>query len=373
MSQISDRVSKLDLSGIRKVFDLAAKLKDPVNFSIGQPDFKVPQAIKVAAQEAIFADANGYTPTQGYGDLIEALKKNVQSRQLNFEDLIVTSGVSGGLFLAFSTLLNPGDEVVMADPYFLMYRQLAQFLDAKAIYVDTHPDFQLTAAKLEPHLNARTKLLVLNFPGNPTGVGLAKAHRGDLIDLLRRNPHITVLSDEIYRLFFYDDDFYSPASELPSVITLDGFSKSHALTGWRLGWAHGPRLIIQQMAKLQQFTFVCAPSFAQKAAITALHTCMDAEREQYRAKRDLICNLIRDRYQIVQPDGTFYLYPKVPRAYPNAQSFVEAALKKNLLVIPGNVFSNRDTHFRISFATSEQNLRKGAAILNALAEGNPDS
>lgn len=365
-STISNRVSALDLSGIRKVFDLARDLKDPVNLSIGQPDFPVPREVKVAAAAAMEDNQNAYTPTQGSQDLIDALVQDSNQRGLEFEDLIITSGVSGGLLLAFSALLNPGDEVVMTDPYFLMYKQLCTYLGAEAKLVDTYPHFKCTADVLEPHLKRTTKLLVLNFPGNPTGTGLSRQEMEDLADLLRRHPHITVISDEIYRLFYYDGPFVSLSSLLDGVITLDGFSKSHAVTGWRVGWASGPKEILQQMAKLQQFTFVCSPAPAQSGCLKALSLSMEEERKAYEAKRDLICDLLEGHYELVRPQGTFYVLPKVPDRYSSGEEFVKAAIAKGLLIIPGSVFSSRDTHFRISFAAQDDTLKKGAEILNSL-------
>jgi aspartate/methionine/tyrosine aminotransferase len=365
---IADRVSALDLSGIRRVFDLARDLKDPINLSIGQPDFPVPEEVKNAAADAIYDDLNAYTPTQGRLDLIEGLKKDSQKRGLQFEELMVTSGVSGGLLLSFSALLNPGDEVVMTDPYFLMYKQLATLLDAKATLVDTYPDFKSTAERIEPYLTPKTKVLVLNFPGNPTGVGLNEREIKDLADLLNRHPHITVISDEIYRLFYYDGKFTSLSELVDGVITLDGFSKSHAVTGWRVGWASGPKAILDQMAKLQQFTFVCSPAPAQVGCLKALDVSMTGHVDAYRKKRDLMCDLLQDHYELVRPQGTFYILPKVPEKFSSSESFVTEAIKNNLLIIPGNVFSSQDTHFRISFATSDEQLKKGAEVLISMSK-----
>lgn len=364
--KVSDRVSKLDVSGIRRVFDLAQDLKNPINLSIGQPDFDVPDNIKHAAMSAIENNVNSYTPTQGQAALIDSIKEDSHRRGLHFEDAIVTSGVSGGLFLAFSSILNPGDEVLCPDPYFLMYKQLASFLDAKVTYIPTYPDFKCTAERIEPFINDKSKLLLLNAPGNPTGVGLSDSELKDIVLLLEKFPNITVISDEIYRLFYYHETYTSIASLKERVVTLDGFSKSHGLTGWRVGWALGPRDIIQQMAKLQQFTFVCSPAPAQKACLEALGTNMSHYRDQYSKKRDFIYELLESKFEVTKPDGTFYIFPKVPEKYSSSQEFVEAALKKNLLIIPGNVFSEQDSHFRISFATSEENLKLGADALNAL-------
>lgn len=363
---ISDRVAGLDLSGIRKVFDLAQELKDPINFSIGQPDFDVPENILASAQDAMMSGLNSYTPTQGRSDLIDAIKQDSVKRGLQFEDGIVTSGVSGGLFLAFSALLNPGDEVIIPDPYFLMYKQLVKFLEAEPKYVSTYPKLKLTASILEPHLTEKTKLLIFNSPGNPTGVGLTKTEMKELCELLNKFPNLVVISDEIYRLFHYEDEFTSLATLKENVITLDGFSKSHSLTGWRVGWALGPKTVIQQMAKLQQFTFVCAPSFAQKACLDAIQTDMSDYCADYKKKSELLYDLLSDKFEMQKTNGTFYSFPKVPGKYKDDQEFIEAALKKNVLIIPGNIFSEQSTHFRISFATSNENIQKGAEILRSL-------
>lgn len=364
---ISDRVDKLDLSGIRKVFDLGLELENPINFSIGQPDFAVPDNVLQSADDAMRSGLNSYTPTQGRADLIAAIEADAKKRNLQFEDTIITSGVSGGLFLAFSTLLNPGDEVILPDPYFLMYKQLSRFLDASPKYVSTYPKLKLTAEILEPHLNEKTKLLLFNSPGNPTGVGLTLSEMEDLCTLLNKYPNCTVISDEIYRLFHYENKFTSLSSLMNNVITLDGFSKSHSLTGWRVGWAHGPKEILQQMAKLQQFTYVCAPSFAQKACIEAVKTDMSEYKNAYAKKSKLVYELLSPKFEIEPSSGTFYSFPKVPEQYGSDQVFIEAALKKNVLIIPGNIFSEQNTHFRISFACSDEKIKEGCELLLDLA------
>jgi len=360
---ISDRVEALDLSGIRKVFDLAQKLENPINFSIGQPDFDVPTNILKSAEEAMRSGLNSYTPTQGRSDLLTEVQNDAKNRGLQFEDTIITSGVSGGLLLSFSALLNPGDEVVLADPYFLMYKQLCTYLGAVPKYVSTYPSLKLTAETLEPHLSEKTKLVLFNSPGNPTGVGLTIDEMKDLCSLLKKYPNITVISDEIYRLFHYEDTFTSLSSLLENVITLDGFSKSHSLTGWRVGWANGPKHILQQMAKLQQFTFVCAPSFAQKACVEAIHTDMSEFRNAYKKKSELLYELLSPKFELEASSGTFYSFPKVPEKYSSADEFVEAALDKNVMVIPGSVFSEQNTHFRISFACSDDKIQEGCELL----------
>ena len=174
-----------------------------------------------------------------------------------------------------------------------------------------------------------------------------------------------LISDEIYRSFCYDEPFVSPAEFNEDVLVIDGFSKSHGMTGWRLGYAHGPRRVIAEMIKLQQFTFVCAPSVVQWAGVVAWDTDVSAYIDEYRSKRDRIIAGLKDRFEIVRPGGAFYVFPRVP--WGSGSDFVTEAIRNSLLVIPGNVFSRQDTHFRISYAAEDRTIDRGVEILNRLA------
>ncbi len=260
---IADRTLSFDSSGIRRVFDLAAKLKDPINLSIGQPDFEVPQAIRSAAIEAIESGKNSYSPTQGIGPLRAALLSDVQSRYGHEDrDLFVSSGTSGGLLLAMLSLVNPGDEVIFLDPYFVMYPALIQLCGGTPVAVDSYPDFQLAADKIAAAITPRTKLILINSPANPTGVTASVAELKAVAELASEHQ-IALLSDEIYSRFMYDEPFVSPAMFNDQTIVIDGFSKSHAMTGWRVGYVHGPSEIMATMLKIQQYSFVCSPQPAQ--------------------------------------------------------------------------------------------------------------
>ena len=366
---IARRMARIDSSGIRKVFDLAAGLKDPVNLSIGQPDFDVPAPVREAAKQAIDRGLNKYTLTQGTAELREAVAAFLR-REKGYEPeaLFITSGVSGGLLLAFLVLFEPGDEVVIADPYFVMYKHLVNLVGATPVFVDTYPDFRATAARIEPHLTARTKAILLNSPCNPTGAVLEEADLREVADLARRRG-VLIISDEIYDAFCYDGRYASAAPLAERALLLGGFSKSHAMTGWRLGYAAGPKDIIGEMVKLQQFSFVCAPSFAQAAGVKALEVDTTPFRDAYRRKRDLVCDGLRARFDLETPGGAFYVFPKAP--WGTGTEFVAAAIRAGLLIIPGNVFSERDTHFRISYAAPDEALRRGVDILNRLAEVGP--
>jgi aspartate aminotransferase/aminotransferase len=362
---IASRALAFDSSGIRKVFELAAKMKNPVNLSIGQPDFDVPEAARQAAVDAIQNRKNGYAVTQGMPVLREKLQARVDQEYGHADRrLFVSSGTSGGLVLAVMTLVNPGDEVIIFDPFFVMYDPLVKLVGGTPVLIDTYPDFRIDLNKVRDAITPRTKLILFNSPANPTGVTTSAAEIRGLAELAAEK-NVALVSDEIYRLFCYDRPFVSPAKFNPQTIVIDGFSKSYGMTGWRLGYVHGPAEIINEMIKLQQYTFVCAPQPFQWSAAAALEVDMQPHIDDYRKKRDKIVAGLQDKFEIVQPGGAFYCFPKVPTG--TATQFVERAIEQELLIIPGHIFSRRDTHFRISYAAADNVLERGIEILNRLA------
>ncbi len=365
---IADRMATIDASGIRKVFDLAAQMKDPVNLSIGQPDFDVPQAAKDAAVKAIGDGHNKYTLTQGIAELRSALLcRLAQQGRLRGRDddqIMITSGTSGGLLQAIMALVNPGDEVLIADPYFVMYKHFVNLIGGVPVYIDTYPDFELTAERIKAHLTPRTKMLIVNTPSNPTGTVIAAEDLRAIAAVCNQHG-IWVLTDEVYSSFCYDQPFHSIFPHVERGLLLDGFSKSHAMTGWRVGYAVGPAEVIQEMTKLQQYSFVCAPSMAQYGALAALAVDMTAAVEAYRRKRDMLYDGLRELYELPKPGGAFYAFVRAPGF--RGAAFVARAIEHGLLIIPGSVFSERDTHFRISYAASDETIARGVAILHELA------
>jgi aspartate aminotransferase/aminotransferase len=364
---IADRMRGIEVSGIRKVFDLAAKLKDPVNLSIGQPHFSVPEPIKQAAKEAIDQDLNGYTVTQGIPELRGKIQADLRELYPGHHDrdVFLTSGTSGGLVLALQCTLNPGDEVVLFDPYFVMYPHFITMAGGKSVVVDTYPDFRINLAKVRAAITPRTKAVIVNSPGNPTGVVHDKDTLRELA-LLARERKILLLSDEVYRAFCYDTPFASPATWNEDTLVFDGFSKAYGMTGWRLGFCHGPRRLIEEMIKLQQFTYVCAPSIVQYAGVAAWDYDVSAIVKDYKRKRDRLAAGLKEHYELVVPGGAFYLFPKAP--WGTGSEFVTEAIRSNLLIIPGNTFSKRDTHFRLSYAAADATLERGIEILQRLAK-----
>ncbi len=365
--KIASRMAKIDSSGIRKVFDLAAKLENPTNLSIGQPDYDVPEAVKEAAIAAIRTGKNSYTPTQGTPALRDKVKKYLEANRGGWtgEELLITSGTSGGIMLALLVTVEPGDEVIIPDPYFVMYKHLVNLCGGTPVFVDTYPDFKLSADRLAAAITPKTKLVLFNSPNNPTGAVYTAKELAALAAVLDKHK-VYAVSDEIYEFFCYDGTFQSLVSHYPErTLLLGGFSKTWSMTGWRLGYAAGPADIVREMTKLQQFSFVCAPSMVQEGGIAALDVDPAPYRDAYRRKRDMIYEGLSKSFEVTKPGGAFYIFPKVP--WGDDQSFVKRAIQKGLLIIPGSVFSEKHTHFRISYAQDDKVVRKGIDLLCALA------
>jgi aspartate aminotransferase len=365
---LANRTAQIDASGIRKVFALAAELKDPVDFSIGQPDFDVPDELKEEAIKAIRAGFNKYSQTAGDTILRQKIGERI-SNEFGWENpaVLVTSGVSGGLLLAFLATINPGDEVIIPDPYFVIYKHVLNLLGGKCVFVDTYPSFQLPLERIGAAVTDKTKMIVLNSPCNPTGAVYSEQSIKALAEITAEKD-VLILADEIYERFCYDGPCTSIARYYDKALILRGFSKPYAMTGWRLGFAaahESLRAVIEEMTKIQQYTFVCAPTPFQKAAIAALDCDVTDSVDEYRRKRDLIYEGLRDKFEVLRPSGAFYAFVRAPGG--SGTEFVEEAIRNNVLVIPGNVFSERDTHFRISFATSNEKLQQGVEILRKLA------
>ncbi len=367
---ISNRCKNIDASGIRKVFDLAAKRRAEgaklIDFSIGQPDFNIPEPIKQAACLAIESDKNSYTVTQGIAELNAKVCQYYKHRfGFDPQATLITSGVSGGLVLALLAMCEQGDEVIFVDPYFVMYKHLVTLAGASSVIVDGYPEFdKLPVDKIADAITQRTKIIIINSPSNPTGC-IYPADQLQQIAKLAKRHNLLIISDEIYHQLCYDGDVPSVVNYAPEhTLLLDGFSKNLAMTGWRIGYAAGPKQLIEQMAKLQQYTFVCAPAPLQYAALAMDKCDISPIIEDYRNRRDLIYNGLREKFNVVKPSGGFYIFPQAPDG--DAEAFCKRALEKDVLIIPGNVFSEKNTHFRISYARDIETLKEGIERLNRM-------
>lgn len=363
---IAERTKAFDSSGIRKIFSLAGKLKDPINLSIGQPDFDVPQPVKDSLIKAVQEGNNGYALTQGMPILRDKLQAQVDEKLHHADrEVFVCSGTSGGLVLAMLAMVNQGDEVVFLDPFFVMYESLIKLVGGVPVAVNSYPDFRPNIEKIEQAITPKTKMLVVNSPANPTGIQFHREEIKQLAELAERHD-IVLVSDEIYRIFSYDEECVSPAEYNENTVVIDGFSKSYAMTGLRLGFVHGPKALMEAMLKVQQYTFVCAPHPVQIAGATALDTDVSDLVAAYKKKRDFVVDGLSKHYEIARPNGAFYVFPKLP--WGTGEEFVTRAIEENVLVIPGKIFSAQDTHFRISYAASDEKLDQGVEILKKLAK-----
>lgn len=364
---IARRAAAFDSSGIRRAFDLAASLDNPINLSIGQPDFAMPAEASRGAMAAIEAGRNGYTPTQGIAPLREKLLAEVEA-ELGPADrgMCITSGASGGLVLALMALLDPGDEVIIFEPAFVMYRPLIEFFGGRCVAIDTSPSFTIDVDRVAAAITPSTRAILVNSPSNPTGYVVPGDICRDLAELAESRG-VRLISDELYRSYCYDEPFVTPARFSDQVLVIDGFSKSHAMTGWRVGFIHGPKQLVDACATLQQYTFVCSPQVGQWAALAALESDMSAPLDACLRKRNRLMEGLAGAYRFIRPGGAFYLYPEAPGG--SGQAFAERAVREEkLIVVPGSVFGKRDTHIRMAYTVSDETLERGIAALLRLAE-----
>lgn len=369
---LADRVRGIEPSGIRRIFELMATMADPINLSIGQPHYDPPEQLVEAACRAIRAGRNRYTVTQGLPALNTLVLDDVERRLgRRPETCLITAGASGAIVLTFLCLLNPGDEILLPDPGFVMYRHLAALCGATVRYYDLYPRpgrrrFGIDPQEIERLVGPRTKIVFVNSPSNPTGCVLS---RDEIEAVCRAADRVGafVVSDEIYDLFCYGGDYHSPVAHSGRCIQLGGFSKTYGIPGWRMGWVTGPAPVLDAMKTLQQFSFVCAPAPFQYALLEAVpHVDLTPYREQYRRKRDYTVAHLHPAYELAPPEGSFYAFPQLPPGA-DGPTFLQAALQQKLLIVPGKAFSARDTHFRLSFAVDDDVLAHGIDVLNGLA------
>ncbi len=380
---LSRRVLGMDASGIRRAFELGASLENPINLSIGQPDFPVPAVMKAGAIAAIEDDRNGYSLSEGVAPLNQAIRAHL-AHDLGWDPadpdiaVMVTSGTSGALLLSSLALLDPGDEAIVPDPWFVIYPQLGPLTGGRIVPCDTYPDFRMTAERVEPLITDRTKFVLVNSPGNPSGVVLTESECADLADLCR-DRGVQLVSDEIYDEFVFSDALGesgscpSPGYRNPDALVIRGFGKTYGCTGWRLGYAAGPAPLVTQMRKLQQFTFVCAPTPLQWGAVAAFDADLSATIAAYQRRRDRVVEMLSPHTRIETPGGAFYAFFEVPESLGiDGNTFVERAVRHRVLLVAGGVFSRRDTHVRLSFAVPEPVLEEGLEIIAAMLSGTLD-
>ncbi len=371
MIEISDTVASLKPSGIREFFDLVMGMDDVISLGVGEPDFATPWHIREAAIQSIEDGFTNYTSNKGMTELRNALSEHLDSEHnLNYDpedEILITTGVSEGMDIAMRALLNPGDEVIIPTPCYVSYLPTAKMAGGKVKILNTAKnDFKIDHNQLEELISPRTKLLVLNYPSNPTGVTYGKQELDKIAELVRKHELI-VISDEIYGHLTYNHEHY-PFPTLESMreqtIFLNGYSKSCAMTGMRIAYAAAPPKIIAAMNKIHQYTMLCAPTTSQFAAVEATRHGADAIKEmkgEYERRRNLVHNRLNEMgLDCPLPEGAFYAFPSVKKTGFEPEDFCRKLLAEHsVAAVPGDAFGpGGETHIRISYATGFQKLRE---------------
>ncbi len=378
MKKISDRVCKIESSGIRKFFDLAQKEKDIITLGIGEPDFDVPEKIKDRAIRAIENSYNHYTSNYGLLELREKISKKL--RKFNKisadpeKEILITSGSSEGLDLAFRTLVNPNDEILIPSPSYVSYIPTTLLSGGISIVVPAYEkdEFRLLPEEIEKRLTKRTKCIVLASPNNPTGAVLRRKDIEEIADIAIKND-LFVISDELYEYLIYDNEEHFSIASIPEMkertITVNGFSKSYAMTGLRLGYVATSEEIIEGMMKIHQYGMLCAPSISQYAALE-FEKCekdVKAMAEIYEMRRNLLYKRLNeiDGISAIKPKGAFYIFPNIKQSRLSSENFAERLLKEaKVVVIPGNIFGKEgEGYVRISYSTSTENIEKALEMI----------
>ena len=358
-------------SGIRKFFDLAADMPHCISLGVGEPDFKTPWSVRDAGIRSLELGRTKYTANSGLKELRGEICNYLQRRfDLHYkeENILVTVGGSEAIDLTIRAVVQPGDEVIIPEPCFVCYEPITQLTGGVPVHIATRAEdqFRLTADQLRAAITPRTKLLIFPYPNNPTGAVMSAAEMEEIAAILRET-NVLVLSDEIYSELTYGLDRHVSIASLPGMaertIVVNGFSKSYAMTGWRLGCAAGPAPLVKVMTKIHQSCIMSAPTTSQYAAITALRQCDDQiemMRDEYNRRRRYVVKALNDMgLTCFEPRGAFYVFPSIQISGLTSSEFCEQLLReKEVAIIPGSAFgASGEGYARISYAYSVDHLQ----------------
>ena len=358
-------------SGIRKFFDLAADMPHCISLGVGEPDFKTPWSVRDAGIRSLELGRTKYTANSGLKELRGEICNYLQRRfDLHYkeENILVTVGGSEAIDLTIRAVVQPGDEVIIPEPCFVCYEPITQLTGGVPVHIATRAEdqFRLTADQLRAAITPRTKLLIFPYPNNPTGAVMSAAEMEEIAAVLRET-NVLVLSDEIYSELTYGLDRHVSIASLPGMaertIVVNGFSKSYAMTGWRLGYAAGPAPLVKVMTKIHQSCIMSAPTTSQYAAITALRQCDDQiemMRDEYNRRRRYVVKALNDMgLTCCEPRGAFYVFPSIQISGLTSSEFCEQLLReKEVAIIPGSAFgASGEGYARISYAYSVDHLQ----------------
>ncbi len=375
--RVARHVRDIPRSGIRDFFDIVSTMKDVISLGIGEPDFDTPWHVRESTVFALEKGATHYTSNMGLLELRKAIagyvKKQFKAAYDPQTEILITVGVSEALDLALRALLNPGDEVLYHEPCYVSYRADVVLAHGTPVAVETRPEdhFRLTRKMLEKKVTPKTRLLLLNFPNNPTGGVLLRKDVEDIADFVKKHD-LLVITDEIYAELTYDTEHVSIAS-LPGMkertIFLHGFSKAWAMTGFRLGYACAPAELTEAMMKVHQYTMLCAPTMSQKAAIEALTNPLRDVSEmtdEYRKRRNFVYQSLQDiGLPCSKPAGAFYAFPRIAQLGLSSRDFALKLLdEEKVAAVPGTAFGDCGEGFlRCAYATSMDNLKEAMVRL----------
>jgi aminotransferase len=368
---LSEKVRSLKPSGIRRFFDMLAEMKDVISLTIGEPDFTTPEPITRAAIASLEAGETHYTANGGMVELREAIVADLEERYgIHYEpraELIITVGASEAVDAALRAICDPGDEVIYHEPSFVAYAPCITLAGGIPVAIATgdETDFQITAAQLEAAITPRTKALFLGYPNNPTGAVLDRGELEEIANVVERHD-LLVISDEIYERLVYGGHEHVPFSALPGMrertVLIGGFSKSYAMTGWRIGWVAAPAELMVGIAKVHQYGIMCAPTVAQFAALEALRIgepfVLEMQAEYDRRRQLMTRRLNEIGLHCFEPRGAFYCFPNISITGMDDETFAQALLhEERVAVVPGTAFgpSGAD-HIRVCYATAYEDL-----------------
>jgi len=370
--KLSKIVNKIPPSGIRQFFDLVLGMKDVISLGVGEPDFVTPWNIREAAIFSLEEGYTSYTSNKGLLELRKEISLFLKHRHgLDYdpeEEILITVGVSEGKDMVLRTILNRGDKVLMPEPCYVSYMPLTALANGKAVFLNTPKEngFKLTPKQIDKACDKKTKALLMNYPSNPTGASYTKKELKDIAKVAEKN-NLLVISDEIYNELTYDFQ-HTPFATLDGMkkrtIYLNGFSKAYAMTGWRVGFACGPREIISAMTKVHQYTIMCVPIMGQMAAIEALkkgQKSVEEMKKEYKRRRDFIVDGLNNiGLECHKPQGAFYVFPSIKSTGLKSGEFATLLLKKEkVAVVPGTAFGpSGEGYVRMAYAASLDNIKE---------------
>lgn len=369
---VARHIAAVPPSGIRRFFDIAATMEDVISLGIGEPDFVTPAPILQAGIRSLQQGETHYTSNSGMIELREAISEHLrQLYRVSYnpdDEILATVGVSEALYLALTAVLEPGDEVIVPTPSFVSYQPEVIFAGGTPVVLPTkiEDEFQVSAQDLEALISPKTKVLLIGYPNNPTGAVMDRERLATLADLAQKHDFL-VISDEIYDRLVYGDHEHVCFASLPGMrertITLGGFSKDYAMTGWRIGYAAAPAAILEAMRKIHQYTIMSAPTMSQIAAIEAIKNgdehVSDMVTEYDRRRRLIVAGLNELGLSTFEPRGAFYAFPSIAASGMDDETFAETLLQEEkVAVVPGNAFGADGQFVRCSYATAYEKIEQ---------------